>query len=107
MIGVSRVWTRRSCPGQFAILWEDAALLPKDIVLYGNLPTKRFDSDELMSVGQVGRLADELAVRMRRSGHPFILGSECDVLSVPGRERSVMAKVEEFLRRREPVWPLR
>lgn len=93
--------------GSSRILWEDAALLPRDIVLYGNLPTKRFDSDELMSIGQVGRLADELAVRMRRTGHPFILGSECDVLSVPGRERSVMAKVEEFLRRREPVWPLR
>lgn len=30
--------------------------------------------------------------------HPFILGSECDVLSVPGYEQTIKAKVEEFLK---------
>jgi hypothetical protein len=35
---------------------------------------------------------------MRDVGHPFILGSECDVLSVPGYEQTIKAKVEEFLK---------
>jgi hypothetical protein len=35
---------------------------------------------------------------MRDVKHPFILGSECDVLSVPGREQAIMAKVDEFLK---------
>jgi uroporphyrinogen-III decarboxylase len=34
-------------------LWEDAAIVPKDIVLYGNLPSKRFYSDELMPLDEV------------------------------------------------------
>ena len=79
-------------------LWEDAALIPKSTVLYGNLPTKQFYSDELVSVAKVRQLSDELTRRMRATGHPFILGSECDVLSVPGHEQSIKAKVDEFLR---------
>ena len=79
-------------------LWEDAALVPKSTVLYGNLPTKQFYSDELVSLAKVRELSDQLLERMRGVGHPFILGSECDVLSVPGRERAIMAKVEEFLK---------
>jgi len=78
-------------------LWEDAALVSKSTVLYGNLPTKQFYSDELVPLGRVRELSRQLLERMRAVGHPFILGSECDVLSVPGRERSIMAKVEEFL----------
>jgi hypothetical protein len=78
-------------------LWADAALVPKSSVLYGNLPTKQFYSDAL-SVAQVRQLADGLVRRMREAGHPFILGSECDVLSVPGCERTIRAKVEEFRR---------
>jgi uroporphyrinogen-III decarboxylase len=80
------------------LLWEDAALVPKSTVLYGNLPTKRFYSDELVSLAKVRELSDELLRRMHETGHPFILGSECDVLSVPGYERTIMAKVEEFLK---------
>ncbi|MCE5229454.1 hypothetical protein LLG95_07645 [bacterium] len=80
-------------------LWEDAALVPKDVVLYGNLPTKQFYSDELISAGRVRQLCDELLRKMRETGHPFILGSECDVLSVPGRERTIREKVEEILRK--------
>lgn len=78
-------------------LWEDAALIPKDTVLYGNLPTKNFASTAL-TVAQVGRLAQELVARMQAAGHPFILGSECDVLSVPGREAEILAKVDAFMR---------
>lgn len=77
-------------------LWEDAALLPRDVVLYGNLPTKRFCTRQL-SANDVGRLATDLAARMRATGHPFILGSECDVLSVPGCEGEIMAKVDAFM----------
>lgn len=78
-------------------LWEDAPLLPKSTVLYGNLPTKQFYSDDLVSVDKVRQLSDELAARMRQADHPFILGSECDVLSVPGSEQTIKAKVEAFL----------
>ena len=81
-------------------LWDDAALVPKSTVLYGNLPTKRFYSDELVSLATVRELSDELLRRMRETGHPFILGSECDVLSVPGCEKTIMAKVEEFMKSR-------
>ena len=84
--------------GSSRLLWEDAALIPKSTVLYGNLPTKQFYSDELFSVAKVRQLADDLSRRMRATGHPFILGSECDVLSVPGHEQSIKAKVDEFLR---------
>jgi len=79
-------------------LWEDAALISKSTVLYGNLPTKQFYSDELVSVSKVRELSDQLLERMHGVGHPFILGSECDVLSVPGREQAIMAKVDEFLK---------
>jgi uroporphyrinogen-III decarboxylase len=78
-------------------LWEDAALVPKDTVLYGNLPTKSFSAAAL-TTGEVARLAQELIEKMRAAGHPFILGSECDVLSVPGKEAEIMAKVDAFMR---------
>ncbi|MEI6350414.1 MAG: uroporphyrinogen decarboxylase family protein [Verrucomicrobiota bacterium] len=83
--------------GSSRLLWEDAALVPKSTVLYGNLPTKKFYSDSLVSVADVKRLASELNERMKATGHPFILGSECDVLSVPGSEQTIKAKVEAFL----------
>jgi methanol--5-hydroxybenzimidazolylcobamide Co-methyltransferase len=34
-------------------LWEDARLVPRDVVLYGNLPTKLFYSDSVMPVEEV------------------------------------------------------
>ena len=73
-------------------LWEDAQLVPKTTVLYGNLPSKRFYSDELMPLATVRQAARDLQQRMARTGHPFILGSECDILSVPGHEDTIMAK---------------
>jgi len=84
--------------GSSRLLWEDAALVSKSTVLYGNLPTKQFYSDSLMSEERVRQLSEELICRMREVGHPFVLGSECDILSVPGSERAIMAKVEAFLR---------
>jgi len=83
--------------GSSRMLWEDAALVPNTTVLYGNLPTKKFYSDSLVSVADVKKLAADLNQRMRATGHPFILGSECDVLSVPGSEATIKAKVEAFL----------
>ena len=77
-------------------LWEDAALIPKSTVLYGNLPTKRFIASQL-TPDAVERMASDLAARMHATGHPFILGSECDVLSVPGLEDDLMRKVQAFL----------
>ncbi len=78
-------------------LWEDAALVPEDTVLYGNLPTRQFYSDAAMPVEQVRRLARELIERMRAAGRPFILGSECDVLHVPEAAETIRRKVDAML----------
>ncbi|MDD2762844.1 MAG: uroporphyrinogen decarboxylase family protein [Opitutaceae bacterium] len=78
-------------------LWEDAALIPKHTVLYGNLPTKRFYARQL-TAADVERLAQELVEKMQAAGHPLILGSECDVLSVPGSEQEIIGKVDAFMR---------
>jgi uroporphyrinogen-III decarboxylase len=79
-------------------LWEDAALVPNDIVMYGNLPTKSFYSDEACPLDKVVAQARDLIERMRATGHPFVLGSECDVLSVPGAHETIRRKVEAMLR---------
>jgi uroporphyrinogen-III decarboxylase len=78
-------------------LWEDAARVPKDIVLYGNLPSKLFYSDDTMPLGRVAEQTEELAARMAASGHPFILGTECDTLHVPEHAESIRAKVDQLL----------
>jgi hypothetical protein len=69
----------------------------KDTVLYGNLPTKSFSSSAL-TAGDVDRLAQDLVEKMHAAEHPFILGSECYVLSVPGKEAEILAKVDAFMR---------
>ncbi len=48
-------------------LWEDAALVPKTTVLYGNLPSKRFYSDELISVDEVIEQSSDLVEKMRQA----------------------------------------
>lgn len=73
-------------------LWEDARLLPKTIVLFGNLPSKRFYSDSEITEAQVEAEGAELIRCMRQARHPFILGSECDVLHVTGCEHAIHAK---------------
>lgn len=86
--------------GSSRVLWEDAVLVPKDIVLYGNLPSKRFYDDGLISLENVVTKSDELVAKMREVGHPFILGTECDVLSVPGCQETLMRKAEAIADRR-------
>jgi uroporphyrinogen-III decarboxylase len=78
-------------------LWQDASIVPKHIVLFGNLPTKQFYSDDLITVEQVVEKACELIQKMREVNHPFILGSECDVLSVPGAHDTIKRKVQAFV----------
>jgi uroporphyrinogen decarboxylase len=75
-------------------LWEDADLVPPSVVLYGNLPSKSFYSDADMPEEEVRRRSQELIGSMRQRGHPHILGTECDVLHVPGASEAIWRKVE-------------
>lgn len=75
-------------------LWEDARLVPADVVLFGNLPSKSFYSDGAMPVEEVMRRTDELLAKMKACGHPHILGSECDVLYVPEARQAILRKVD-------------
>ena len=77
---------------------DDAKIVPHDIVLYGNLPSKQFYSDELISVAQVVEQGTALKRAMTATGHPFILGTECDVLHVPGADVTIKAKVAALQR---------
>ncbi len=78
-------------------LWEAAALVPKDVVLYGNLPTKSFYSDAAMPLERVEQLTRELLENMRQAAHPHILGSECDVLEVPEAAERIRRKIRAML----------
>ena len=78
-------------------LWEDAEVTPRDVVLYGNLPTKNFYSDSTVPLEKVGAMTRELIAAIGRTGHPFILGSECDVLDVPGARDTIRRKVDLML----------
>jgi hypothetical protein len=78
-------------------LWEDAAIVPKHVVLYGNLPTKNFYSDDAVPLEAVPEMARELIGRMRMAGHPHILGSECDVLHVPEASETIRRKLAAML----------
>lgn len=86
-------------------LWDDAARVPKDIVLYGNLPSKMFYSDQLMPAERLTELATELHHRMAACGHPFILGTECDTLHVPDYAEAIRAKVDCLLNCKCGEWP--
>ena len=79
-------------------LWEDVRLVPDDVVLFGNLPTKNFYSDAAMPDERVAELTRELVLNMRQARHPHILGSECDVLHVDESADSIRRKVELMLR---------
>ncbi len=79
-------------------LWEDAARVPDDVVLFGNLPTKSFYSDAAMPLETVLAMAEELTERMRATGHAFVLGSECDVLYVADSAATIRAKVDAVWR---------
>ncbi len=78
-------------------LWQDACIVPADVVLYGNLPTKTFYSDGAMPLEEVVRRTDELLANMKAVGHSFILGSECDVLFVPEARDAIQKKVDAMM----------
>lgn len=78
-------------------LWEDAHLVPKDVVLYGNLPSKSFYSDGAMPVEEVLRRTEELVAKMKACGHSYIVGSECDVLFVPEAQGAIRKKVDAMI----------
>ena len=77
-------------------LWEIEQYVDKDVVLFGNLPTKKFYSDEDITLDGVAAMVAEIEDKLRPSGHPFIVGSECDVLSMPGYEKSILAKINKM-----------
>jgi uroporphyrinogen-III decarboxylase len=83
--------------GSSRVLWEDAKIVPQDVVLFGNLPSKKFYSDEAMPVKEVERRACEMLSKMKLANHPYILGSECDVLHVPGAAEIINRKVDAFM----------
>lgn len=89
--------------GSSRCLWEDAKLIPADVVLYGNLPSKRFYSDTVLPESSVLSLAEELAAIMESTGHPFILGTECDTLHVEGCGDTILRKVMRMCRL---PWPI-
>lgn len=78
-------------------LWEDARLVPEDVVLYGNLPSKSFYSDSAMPVEEVDRRTGELISRMRACGHAHIVGTECDVLFVREAQETIRKKVDAMM----------
>lgn len=78
--------------GGSRVLWEDARLVPDHVVLYGNLPSKQFYDDHTMPPEKVSAMAAELVQKMKTTGQPFILGTECDVLCVAGSEARIRSK---------------
>lgn len=79
-------------------LAEDARIVAKDIVLFGNLPSKQFYSDKIILPETVEKNGRELVAAMKAAGHPFILGTECDTLTVPGCEKQIWSKVDALMR---------
>ena len=65
-------------------LWSDAYLVPEHIVLFGNVSTKNL---VYIPEAQLKHTINDLKEKMSKTGHPFILGSECDIMSIPGYEK--------------------
>lgn len=70
-----------------------ANLINSQTVIMGNLPSKKFYTDSEMTVDMVKNESRKLLKEMKATGHPFILATECDVLSVPGCEEIILSKV--------------
>lgn len=83
--------------GGSRVLWEDADVVPKDIILFGNIPSKKFYSDDEITSEEVKSMSRELIKRMGEKEHPFILGTECDVLFVKGAEDKINSKVDAMM----------
>lgn len=54
-------------------------------------------SDSLITVDQVKAMSRDLAARMRAKNHPFMLGTECDVLCVHQAKDVIASKVLAFM----------
>lgn len=74
-----------------------AKLTQPQTVLFGNLPSKKFYSDNEMTEQDVREQSKALLKEMHATGHPFILATECDVLCVSGCEHTIMKKVMAML----------
>ena len=80
--------------------------MPPTTVLYRNLASKQFCSDQVMTEADVAKRANELIEPMSDIGRPFILGTECDVLHVGGAEGAIWAKLAVMSEtRRKPTGP--
>ena len=79
-------------------LWEVEKYIAKDVVIFGNLPTRKFYSDDEVPLQAIDGLVAEIEEKLGASGHPFIVSSECDVLSMPGYEKTIMAKINAMCR---------
>jgi len=66
-------------------------------LLYGNLPSKHFYSAALITAERVEILGRELRERMDAVCHPFILGTECDTLSVSGAKAEIWRKIDALM----------
>jgi hypothetical protein len=80
--------------GSSVRLWEAEPLIPATTVMYGNLPSKKFYSDEELPLHRIEALATEIELHMAATGHAFILGSECDILAMEGYADLIRGKVE-------------
>lgn len=78
-------------------LWEAVPYMNPRTVLFGNLPSKKFYSDREYPESKLEAEAREIREKMDATGHPYILGSECDVLSVTGCECSIHRKTQLLL----------
>lgn len=74
-------------------LWEVEPYVAKDVVIFGNLPTRKFYSDAEVPIEAIEGLVNEIEEKLGATGHPFIVSSECDVLSMPGYEKTIMTKI--------------
>jgi len=79
--------------GSTVKLWEIEPYVASDVVIFGNLPTKKFYSDEDVPLSGIADRVAEIEAKLGPSNHPYIISSECDVLSMPGYEKTIMAKV--------------
>ena len=52
-----------------------------------------------MPIEEVIRRTNELVTNMKACGHPYILGSECDVLFVPEAQETILKKVAAMMTR--------
>jgi hypothetical protein len=52
----------------------------------------------------ISHTPEELADKMDACGHPFVPGSECDVLFVPGAGEAIRQKVDAMMQCTAAVW---